>query len=183
MDLAKAKLSGLPISINNSSSINRLRKNLSNSLTNQKLSANNSFTNNYAQDNAIFIERGPYNVPGRTRPILVDVSDPTGNTWFAGSTGGGVWKTTDESVTWTEVSNGMESIAISWLGQCKSQPNVLYAAVELDKRAGAVYRSENSGGSWSKMSDTVSGGTGPHYYQELVASPHVFEMLSDDEWC
>ena len=57
------------------------------------------------------------------------------------------------------------------------QPNVLYAAVELDKRAGAVYRSDNSGGSWKKMSDTVSGGTGPHYYQELVASPHVFDKI------
>ena len=27
------------------------------------------------------------------------------------------------------------------------------------------------------MSETVSGGTGPHYYQELVASPHVFDKI------
>ena len=27
------------------------------------------------------------------------------------------------------------------------------------------------------MSDTVSGATGPHYYQELVASPHVFDKI------
>ena len=70
------------------------------------------FSNTYAKERVTFIERGPFNVPGRTRPILVDVSDPTGNTWYAGSTGGGVWKTTDESVTWNEISNGMESIAI-----------------------------------------------------------------------
>ena len=138
--------------------LNRLRKNLSSSLTNQKLAANNSFTNNYAQDNAVFIERGPYNVPGRTRPILVDVSDPTGNTWFAGSTGGGVWKTTDESVTWTEVSNGMESIAISWLGQCKSQPNVLYAATGVawvggvqDITGAGVYKSVDHGINWTNI--------------------------------
>ncbi|MFL2609420.1 MAG: glycosyl hydrolase, partial [Flavobacteriaceae bacterium] len=31
--------------------------------------------------------------------------------------------------------------------------------------------------SWKKMSDTVSGATGPHYYQELVASPHVFDKI------
>ena len=48
-------------------------------------------------------------------------------------------------------------------------PEVLYAAVELDRRKGSVYRSSNSGASWTKMSDTVSGATGPHYYQELVA--------------
>ena len=35
--------------------------------------------------------------------------------------------------------------------------NVLYAAIELDRRKGAVYKSSNSGGSWVKMSDTVSG--------------------------
>jgi len=28
-----------------------------------------------------------------------------------------------------------------------------------------------------KMSNTVSGGTGPHYYQELYASPHKFDRL------
>ena len=27
------------------------------------------------------------------------------------------------------------------------------------------------------MSDTVSGATGPHYYQELVASPHYFDKI------
>lgn len=31
----------------------------------------------------------------------------------------------------------------------------------------------DGGNSWSKQSDAVSGGTGPHYYQELYASPHV----------
>ena len=32
--------------------------------------------------------------------------------------------------------------------------------------------STNGGTSWSKQSNAVSGGTGPHYYQELYASPH-----------
>ena len=27
------------------------------------------------------------------------------------------------------------------------------------------------------MSNTVSGATGPHYYQELYASPHKFDRL------
>ena len=57
------------------------------------------------------------------------------------------------------------------------KPNVIYAAIELDRRNGAVYRSENSGGTWIKMSNTVSGGTGPHYYQELVASPFIFDKI------
>ena len=55
--------------------------------------------------------------------------------------------------------------------------SILYAAVETDRRNGAVYKTTDSGGSWKKMSDTVSGATGPHYYQELVASPHVFDKI------
>ena len=78
----------------------------------------------YAKDNATFIERGPFNSPGRTRALVVDSSDPTGNTWLAGSVGGGVWKTTDEGVSWTSISNDMDNIAISWIDQSKSNPNV-----------------------------------------------------------
>ena len=48
---------------------------------------------------------------------------------------------------------------------------------ELDRRKGAVYRSSDSGGSWTKMSDTVSGGTGHSCPQELVASPHHFDRI------
>ena len=39
-------------------------------------------------------------------------------------------------------------------------------------KKGGVFISKNGGTSWSKQSDAVSGGTGPHYYQELYASPH-----------
>ena len=52
-------------------------------------------------------------------------------------------------------------------------PDVVYAAIELERRKGGLYRSTDRGASWEKRSDTVSGGTGPHYYQELYASPHA----------
>ena len=130
-----------------------------------RMSEKNLFSNTYAKEKATFIERGPFNVPGRTRPILVDVSDPSGNTWYAGSTGGGVWKTTDESVTWSEISNGMESIAISWLDQSKSQPNVLYAATGVawvggiqDITGAGVYKSVDSGKNWTNVSPRESNG-------------------------
>ncbi len=40
-------------------------------------------------------ERGPGNVPGRTRGLLVLPTDSQKNTWLAGSASGGIWKTTD----------------------------------------------------------------------------------------
>ena len=40
-----------------------------------------------------------------------------------------------------------------------------------------VWRSADRGASWTKGADAVGGGTGPHYYQELWASPHAFDRL------
>ena len=57
------------------------------------------------------------------------------------------------------------------------KPDVIYAAIELDRRTGGVFRSENRGASWKKMSQAISGATGPHYYQELYASPHAFDRI------
>jgi photosystem II stability/assembly factor-like uncharacterized protein len=56
-------------------------------------------------------------------------------------------------------------------------PDVLYAAIELDNRTGGVWRSADRGATWEKRSDAVAGATGPHYYQELVASPHAFDRI------
>lgn len=49
------------------------------------------------------ISRGPGNVGGRTRALIVDPDDATSNTWFAGSASGGIWKTTDAGQTWTNL--------------------------------------------------------------------------------
>ena len=48
-----------------------------------------------------FTERGPTNVPGRTRAIVVDAADNTGSTWYAAGVGGGVWKTSNSGTSWT----------------------------------------------------------------------------------
>ena len=98
---------------------------------------------------------------------------------IGGGPGTSLYKSVDGGDNWSKIDKGLPKSNKGKIGLAISpmQPNVLYAAVELDKRAGAVYRSDNSGGSWKKMSDTVSGGTGPHYYQELVASPHVFDKI------
>ena len=41
-----------------------------------------------------WLERGPVNVGGRTRTIMIDPNDPSGQTVWAGSIAGGLWKTT-----------------------------------------------------------------------------------------
>lgn len=91
----------------------------------------------------------------------------------------GIFKTTDGGATWTELERGLPDGNMGKIGLAISpqNPDVLYAAIELDNRRGGVWRSANRGASWEKRSDTVAGGTGPHYYQELVASPHAFDRI------
>ena len=98
---------------------------------------------------------------------------------MGGGPGTSIYKSTDGGDNWVKIDKGLPNSNKGKIGLAISpmNPEVLYAAVELDRRNGAVYRSSNSGASWTKMSDTVSGATGPHYYQELVASPHHFDRI------
>ena len=99
--------------------------------------------------------------------------------YMGGGPGTALYKSTDGGETWNKLETGLPKGDMGKIGLAISpmEPDVLYAAIELERRKGAVYRSTDQGGSWTKMSDTVSGGTGPHYYQELIASPHVFDRL------
>jgi photosystem II stability/assembly factor-like uncharacterized protein len=123
--------------------------------------------------------------------LLIDPRNPNilyAATWqrhrtVAGYMGGGpgtaIYKSEDGGETWKKLSNGLPSGNLGKIGLAISpqQPDVIYAAIELDRRTGGLYRSANQGASWQKMSDAISGGTGPHYYQELFASPHHFDEI------
>ena len=99
--------------------------------------------------------------------------------YLGGGPGSGIHRSRDGGETWEKIESGIPSSNLGKIGLAISpqQPDVIYAAVTLDRRKGGVFRSTNQGSSWKKMSDAVSGGTGPHYYQELYACPHNFDRL------
>ncbi len=99
--------------------------------------------------------------------------------YMGGGPGTAIYKSTDGGETWNKLKTGLPKGDMGKIGLAISpiNPDVIYAAIELERRKGGIYRSENRGLSWTKMSNTVSGATGPHYYQELIASPHVFDKL------
>ena len=91
----------------------------------------------------------------------------------------GIHKSVDGGATWTELKSGIPGgdkgkIAIQVSPQ---KSNVVYATIELNDRKGGFFRSQDFGASWKKMSDYTSGGTGPHYYQELFCDPHRFDVV------
>ncbi|MBK8698799.1 MAG: glycosyl hydrolase [Saprospiraceae bacterium] len=99
--------------------------------------------------------------------------------YLGGGPGSGIHKSTDGGETWVKLSAGLPTSNMGKIGLAVSpqNPDVVYAAIELDRRTGGVYKSTNKGASWQKQSDAVSGATGPHYYQELYASPHQFDKI------
>lgn len=136
------------------------------------------------------------NVPGGSEwtgatDLLMDPRDPDllyAATWdrhrtvaayLGGGPGSGIHRSRDGGQTWEKLSSGIPKSNLGKIGLAISpqNPDVVYAAITLDRREGGVFRSSNQGASWKKMSDAVSGGTGPHYYQELYACPHNFDRL------
>lgn len=94
--------------------------------------------------------------------------------YMGGGPGSGLHKSMDGGETWTELTNGIPKSNLGKIGLAISpfNPDVVYAAIELDRLKGGLFMTSDRGASWIKQSDAVSGGTGPHYYQELYASPH-----------
>lgn len=99
--------------------------------------------------------------------------------YLGGGPGSGIHKSTDGGETWKPLKSGIPGSNLGKIGLAISpqNPDIVYAAIELDRTKGGIFMSDNMGESWKKMSDAVAGGTGPHYYQELYASPHHFGRI------
>ncbi len=134
------------------------------------------------------LSKGPYT--GVT-DVLIDPRDPSvmyaathqrhRTVWALLDTGpeSGLHKSVDGGETWRALTQGIpgEDKGKISIGISPQQNNVVYASVELMNRKGGFFRSENAGESWEKQSDFVSGGTGPHYYQEIYLDPHRFDVI------
>ncbi|MEL6795370.1 MAG: glycosyl hydrolase, partial [Planctomycetota bacterium] len=91
----------------------------------------------------------------------------------------GIHKSTDGGETWRELTSGIPAEDKGKIGLAVSpiNPDIVYATIELAHREGGFYRSADGGESWTKGADYISGGTGPHYYQELYACPHQLDRV------
>jgi photosystem II stability/assembly factor-like uncharacterized protein len=109
-----------------------------------------------------WVQRGPGNVGGRTRGLIVDPADKNYNTWYAGSASGGIWKTTDGGESWRSLTDDLPNLAASTLVMAKSNTDVIYAGTGegfggFGMVAGSgLFRSDDRGETWYQVPSTVN---------------------------
>ncbi len=92
----------------------------------------------------------------------------------AGGPGSGIHRSTDGGTTWTKITEGLPEGDMGRIGLAvtAAAPEVVYATIEAaEEKERGFYRSTTKGASWERRSEYLSGGTGPHYYQKIFASP------------
>ncbi len=99
--------------------------------------------------------------------------------FLAGGPESGIFKSTDGGESWRKVETGLPRGDMGKIGLAvtPAEPDLVYATIEAGGGEQGFYRSEDRGESWERRNSYVSGGTGPHYYQEIVASPDNPELV------
>jgi photosystem II stability/assembly factor-like uncharacterized protein len=99
-------------------------------------------------------EVGPYR-GGRADAVIGIADQP--NVYYFGSTGGGVWKTTDAGQSWKPVSDGFFGGTIGAVAVAPSDPSVVYAGTGEETVRGNVspgagmWKSADAGKSWTHI--------------------------------
>ena len=88
-----------------------------------------------------------------------------------GGPGSGIYKTVDGGVHWTKLTKGLP--ASGDIGRCavdiyRKNSNIVYALVE-HMTQGGIYRSDDKGFTWTRMSDTDPR---PSYYSQVRIDPN-----------
>ncbi|MFW6198510.1 MAG: VPS10 domain-containing protein, partial [Acidobacteriota bacterium] len=93
--------------------------------------------------------------------------------FLGGGPQSGIYKSTDGGDSWRRIETGLPQGDMGKIGLAvtPADPGLVYATIEADETERGLYRSTDKGESWERRSSYISGGTGPHYYQEIEVSP------------
>ena len=106
----------------------------------------------------------------------------------SGGSGSGIWKSSDGGDTWAPLTNGLPAImGRIGIAIAPAMPRRVYAVVEAD--SGGMYRSDDSGASWRRVSGTRMLQVRPWYFSTVTVDPKnadvvfapVFSMLRSSD--
>ena len=97
---------------------------------------------------------------GRIKALAISPANPT--LILAGSSSGGVWRSTDAGATFVPVSDSHVDLSIGAIAFAPSDPNIVYAAMGSDFLGTGVLRSDDAGATWRHVS-------GPTFSQRGVS--------------
>ena len=135
----------------------------------------------YASHSLNWIERGPGNVAGRTRPIVADPDDPNHNTWFIGTAGGGVYLTRNWGSSWVPLTDHLPNLAVSALAMAESNHDILYIGTgegfyNIDAVDGSgIFKSYDRGQTWEHLLSTAD--TLFRYVNRLAIDPSDADIV------
>jgi photosystem II stability/assembly factor-like uncharacterized protein len=91
---------------------------------------------------------GPFR-GGRVTAVAGIAGDP--KTYYMGTPGGGIWKTTDAGATWRPIFDDAHVASIGDLVVAPSNPNILYAATGEQSPGNGVWKSTDAGATWKNI--------------------------------
>lgn len=114
---------------------------------------------------AKWMERGPYQVGGRTRAILIDKNDSERKTVWTAGVSGGLWKSndiTDTEPNWEIIDDYFQNLTICAMAQNPNNPQEMYFGTgegyfgSNSFRGQGIWKSEDGGDSWNYLQSTSS---------------------------
>lgn len=110
-------------------------------------------------------ERGPNNIGGRIRAVMIDKNIASNKKVWIGGVGGGIWYTNDitaVSPVWNKVNDFLDNMAITDIIQDPTTPNTMYASTgegffngDAQKGLG-IFKSVDGGATWAGLGTTVN---------------------------
>jgi photosystem II stability/assembly factor-like uncharacterized protein len=88
----------------------------------------------------------------------------------------GIYKTTDGGETWTHLTTAAKGLPTGNIGKididiARSKPSTVYALLEADQNQGGLYRSDDSGATWTRVSNDNRLLGRPFYYIYVDVDP------------